>query len=60
MRVGWAGIRARGVADRDVVDVYLRQSGLLDWEYDGVVEHSETRQEETPLERQQRKMRETS
>ena len=53
VRVGWADVQARGVPEQDAVEVYLRQSGLLDWQYDALVDAPDTEQED-PLLRQQR------
>jgi len=53
VRVGWANVHARGAGDRDIADIYLRQSGLLDWKFDEVADAPVT-ERENPLERQQR------
>lgn len=53
VRVGWADVQARGVPEQDAVEVYLRQSGLLDWQYDALVDAPDAEQED-PLLRQQR------
>lgn len=53
VRVGWSDINARDISDEDVIEIYLRSSGLLDWEYDGVMDAPETERED-PLLRQRR------
>jgi hypothetical protein len=55
VRIGWADMQARGVPEQDAVEVYLRQSGLLDWQYDAVVDAPETEQDD-PLLRQQQQL----
>lgn len=55
MRVSWADINARCVSEECVTQIYLRQSGLLEWQYDAIIDAPEI-ERENPLLRQQRDM----
>ena len=51
VRAGWHGVHCKGLSERDVLDVYLRQSGLLGWAYDATGDVQETERED-PLHKQ--------
>lgn len=36
IQIAWAGMHAKGLSEAEIVDVYLRQSGLLRWHYSEV------------------------
>lgn len=51
VRAAWHGVHCKGLSDRDALDVYLRQSGLLQWQYSDAVDVQETVRED-PLHKQ--------